>query len=129
MKFKLPSDTKELLKNPNETLDNVIKMVTEWDTQSMSYQEDNGIQQRDHTQKSLTIMCKMLDLPLQDDTSTDETCSYCKKPHHTREQCWLRKSDEDLKDKVKTLLPSLKKIYKAQEEILQHGGLKPHQGK
>jgi hypothetical protein len=47
----------------------------------------------------------------------------------THEQCWLRKSDEDLKDKVKTLLPSLKKIYKAQEEILQQGGLKPHQGK
>jgi len=62
-------------------------------------------------------------------TGTDEACPYCKKPHHTREQCWLRKSDEDLKDKVKTLLPSLKKIYKAQEEILQQGGLKPHQGK
>ena len=34
MKFKLPSDTKELLKNPNETLDNVIKMVTQLDTQA-----------------------------------------------------------------------------------------------
>ena len=64
MKFKLPSDTKELLKNPNETLDNVIKMVTQWDTQSMSYQEDNGIQQRDYQQKTLT-MCKMLGPPLQ----------------------------------------------------------------
>ena len=60
MKFKLPSDTKELLKNPNETFDNVIKMLLQWDTQSMSYQEDNGIQQRDHKQKTLTIMCKML---------------------------------------------------------------------
>ena len=77
----------------------------------------------------LNIMCNMLDLPLQDDTSTDETCSYCKKPHHTREQCWLRKSDEDLKDKVKILIPNLKKIYKAQEDILLQGGLRSHQEK
>jgi len=95
MKFKLPSDTKELLKNPNETLDNVIKMVIQWDTQSMSYQEDNGIQQRDHKQKTLTIMCKMLCLPLQNNTGMDEVCPYCKKPHHKRrtmlaEKIWRR---------------------------------------
>ena len=71
----------------------------------------------------------MLGLPPQDDTSTDETCSYCGKSHHTREQCWLRKSDEDLKDKVKILIPSLKKIYKAQEDILLQGGLRSHQEK
>ena len=57
MKFKLPSDTKELLRNPNETLDNVIKMVTQWDTQSMSYRKEN--------------------------TGTDKACPYCKKLHHT----------------------------------------------
>ena len=122
MKFKLPSDTKELLKNPNETLDNVIKMVTQWDTQSMSYQEDNGIGHRDHKQKTLTIMSKMLGLPLQNNTGTDEACPYCKKPHHTLKQCWLRKSDENLKDEVKMLIPSLKKIYKAQQDLLQQKG-------
>ena len=122
MKFKLPSDTKELLKDPNGTLDNVIKMVTQWDTQSMSYQEDNGIRQRDHKQKTLTIMCKMLDLPLRNDTGTDEACPYCKKPHHTLTQCWLRKSDENLKDEVETLIPSLKKIYKAQQDLLHQKG-------
>jgi hypothetical protein len=122
MKFKLPSDTKELLKNPNETLDNVIKMVTQWDTQSMSYQEDNGLSQRDHKQKTLTIMSKMLGLPLQNNTGTDEACPYCKKPHHTLKQCWLRKSDENLKDEVKMLIPSLKKIYKAQKDLLQQKG-------
>ena len=97
-------------------------MVTQWDTQSMSYQEDNGIQQRDYQQHTGPAAPK-------NNTGTDEACPYCKKPHHTREQCKLRKSDEDLKDKVKTLLLSLKKIYKAQEEILQQRGLKPHQGK
>ncbi len=79
MKFKLPSDTKELLKNPNETLDNVIKMVTQWDTQRMSYRQEKGIQGQDYKQKTLTIMCNMLDLPLQNDTSTDEECPYYRK--------------------------------------------------
>ena len=91
MKFKLPSDTKELLKIPNETLDNVIKMVAQWDTQSMSYREENGIHQQEQAdvnkQMSLNIMCNMLDLPLQNDESMDDTCPYCKKPHHTREPC------------------------------------------
>ncbi len=42
----------------------------------------------------------------------------------------MRKFDEDLKDKVQTLIPSLKRIYKTQEEILHQGmqrGLSPHQ--
>ena len=129
MKLKLPSNTKELLKEPNETLNKIIAMITQWDTSTMSHQNQKEKQQADNKQMVLNIMCNMLDLPLQDDTSTDETCSYCEKPHHTREQCWLRKSDEDLKDKVKILIPSLKKIYKAQEEILQQGGLKTHQEK
>jgi hypothetical protein len=57
MKFKLPSDTKELLKNPNETLDNVIKTVTQWDTQSMSYRQEKGIHQQKHTDvnKQMTL--------------------------------------------------------------------------
>jgi hypothetical protein len=67
-------------------------------------------------------MCKMLDLPLQNDTVTDEGCPYCKKLHHTLKQCWLRKSDETLKDEVNTLIPSLKKIYKAQQDLLQQKG-------
>ena len=46
-----------------------------------------------------------------------------------RKQCWVRKFDEDLKDKVKILIPILKKIYKSQEEILQEGGLRPYQDK
>ena len=70
----------------------------------------------------------MLVLPLRN-VSVDDTCPYCEKPHHTRKQCWARKFDGDLKDKVKILIPSLKKIYKAQEEILQQGGLRPHQEK
>ncbi len=40
--------------------------------------------------------------------------------------------DEGLRDNVKTLIPSLKRIYKTQEEILQQGmqkGLRPHQEK
>jgi hypothetical protein len=44
----------------------------------------------------------------------------------------MRKFDEDLKDNVKTLRPSLKRIYKTHQEILQEGilkGLRPHQEK
>jgi hypothetical protein len=130
MKFKLPSETKEFLKEPNETLNKIITMITQWDTSTMSHQNQKEQREKaDNKQMVLNMMCNMLDLPLQDDTSTDETCSYCKKPHHTREQCWLRKSDEDLKDKVKRLIPSLEKIYKTKEEILQQGGLKTHQEK
>jgi len=81
-------------------------------------------------QVALDIMCKMLALPLQSIQGADNTCPYCESPHHTREQCMERQSDEDLKDNAKLFIPSLKKIYKAQEEILQEGmrkGLKPHQ--
>ena len=88
----------------------------------MSYQQDNGIQEQDHKQKTLTIMCKMLGLPIQNDTDTDEACPYCRKFHYTLKQCWLRKSDETLKDEVNTLIPSLKKVYKAQQDLLQQKG-------
>ena len=63
----------------------------------------------DYKEKTLTIMYKMLVLTLQNDTSTDESCPYCKKIHHTLKQCWLKKSDENLKDEVNTLIPSLKR--------------------
>ena len=76
MRFKLPSDTKELLKNPNVTLDNVIKMVTEWDTLRMSYRQVKGIQQKEQTdvdkQMVFNIMCNKLDLPLRNDESMDD---------------------------------------------------------
>jgi len=44
----------------------------------------------------------------------------------------VRQSDEDLKDNVKLFIPSLKRIYKVQEEILLQGiqtGLRPYQEK
>ena len=130
MKFKLPSDTKEPLKEPNETLDKIITMVTQWDTSTMSHQNQKEKQEQTDVNKQMTlnIMCNMVDLPLQSDECVDDTYPYsCEKPHHTREQCWLRKSDEDLKDKVKILIPNVKRIYKDQEEILHQGGLKTHQ--
>jgi len=83
-------------------------------------------------QVALNIMCKMLGLPLQNIQGTDNTCPYCESPHHTREQCMERQSYEDLKDNAKLFIPSLKRIYKAQEEILQQGmqkGLRPYQEK
>ncbi len=74
MKFKLPSDTKELLKEPNETLDKIITMITQWDTSTMSHKNQKEQREKaDNKQMVLNIMCNMLDLPLQDDTSTDET--------------------------------------------------------
>ena len=83
-----------------------------------------------YKQVALKIMCDMIGLPLQHLQSADDASPYCEKPHHTREQCRVRKFDEDLKDKVQTLIPSLKRIYKTQEEILHQGmqkGLRPHQ--
>ena len=55
-------------------------------------------------------------------SSTEEACPYCKKLNHTLKQCWLKKSDENLKDEVNTLIPSLKKIYKGQHDLLQQKG-------
>ena len=40
------------------------------------------------------------------ETSTVEPCLYCHEIHLRPEQCWWRKSDEDLKDKVKTVILS-----------------------
>ncbi len=104
------------------------------DSPAMSYHNTKEIkgQTNDGKQIALNIMCDVIGLPLQNLQSADATCPYCEKPRHTREQCRARKFDEALKDKVKTLIPSLKRIYKAREEILQKGmqkGLRPYQEK
>jgi hypothetical protein len=132
IKLSLPSATKEILKEPKETLDKVMEMISKWETPMLSCQTTKEMKGQTHEAKqvALNIMCKMLGLPLQSIQGADNTCPYCKSPHHTREQCMERQSDEDLKDNAKLFIPNLKKIYKAQEEILQQGmqkGLKPHQ--
>ena len=107
-----------------------MTMMTQWENSTMSFHDTKEMEGKTEETKQITlkIMCKMLGLPLRH-VRADDTCPYCEKPRHTREQCWARKFDGDLKDKVKILIPSLKKIYKAQEEILQQGGLRPHQEK
>ena len=76
----------------------------------MSYHNTKEMkgQTSDGKQIALNIMCDMIGLPLQNLQSVDDTCPYCEKSHHTREQRRTRKFDGDLKDKVKTLIPSLK---------------------
>ena len=94
-----------------------------WKTPTVSYQ---------NKQVALHIMCEILGLPPQNIQGVDDVCPYCEKPHHTREQCRARKFDGNMKDKVNMLVPSLKRIYKSQEEILQQGirkGLRPYQEK
>ena len=43
VKLGLPSDTKELLKEPNETLDKVIDMTRKWDSPTISYHNTKEI--------------------------------------------------------------------------------------
>ena len=100
----------------------------------MSYHNTKEIkgQTDDCKQIAINIMCDMIGLPFQNLQGADDTCPYCETPRLSREQCRARKFDEDLKDKVKTLIPSLKRIYKTQKEILQQGmhkGLRPYQEK
>ena len=58
MKFKLPSGTKELLKEPNETLDKIITMVTQWDTSTMDHQNQKEQQEKaDNKQMVLSTLC------------------------------------------------------------------------
>jgi hypothetical protein len=132
IKMNLPSATKEILKEPKETLDKVMEMISKWETPMLICQTTKEMKGQTYEDKQVTlnIMCKMLGLPLQNIQGADNTCPYCESPHHTREQCMERQSDEDLKDNAKLFIPSLKKIHKTQEEILQQGmqkGLKPHQ--
>ena len=75
-----------------------------------------AISHKEEKRQANNSMCDMIGLPLQNLQSADDTCPYCEKPRHTQQQCLVRKFDEDLKDKVKTLIPSLKRIYKAQEK-------------
>ena len=86
IKFRLPSDTKELLKEPNETLDKIMTMVTQWDNPTMRYHNTKEMkgQTEETKQIALKIMCEMLGLPLRH-VRADDTCPYCEKPHHTRE--------------------------------------------
>ena len=65
-KIRLPSDTvtKELLKEPYETLDKIITMITQWDTLTMSYHNTKAPEMKGRTdenkQIALNIMCEML---------------------------------------------------------------------
>ena len=43
-------------------------------------------------------------------------CLYCEEIYHTPQQCWWRKSDEDLKDKVNTVILSWQRIYEAHKD-------------
>ena len=78
---------------------------------SYHYAKDIKGQTDGYKQVALKIMFDMIGLPLQHLQSVDDACPYYEKPHHTREQCRVRKFDEDLKDKVQTLIPRLKRIF------------------
>ena len=118
MKLNLPKSTKALLENPTDTLDQIIKMVTQWDTnQVTSYMKNAMDRKRDmgRDTKTLHIVANLLDIPMiQQETpkavaynTTAETdCSYCKQKNHTLEQCRWKKFDRELKDKVVILVPT-----------------------
>ena len=67
VKLMLPSKTKELLKEPNETLDKVIDMARKWESPAMSYHYAKEIkgQTDGYKQVAFKIMCDMIGLPLQ----------------------------------------------------------------
>ena len=46
MKLKLPSNTKELLKEPNETLDKIMTMMTQWENPTMSFHDTKEMKAR-----------------------------------------------------------------------------------
>ena len=63
MKFNLPTTTKTLLENPTDTLDQIIKMTTQWDTLHLK----NAIhRKRDlgRNTKTLDIVVNLLDIPI-----------------------------------------------------------------
>ena len=47
MKFNLPGTTKALLENPIDTLDQIIRMVTKWDTAQVTSQLKNVMERRE----------------------------------------------------------------------------------
>ena len=134
MKLNLPKSTKALLENPTDTLDHVIKMVTQWDTnQVTSYMKNAMDRKRDmgRDTKTLHIVANLLDIPMaqQDmvkavayNTTLETDCSYCKQKNHTLEQCRWKKFDRELKDKVAILVPTLLKNHKALQDLLQQKG-------
>jgi hypothetical protein len=94
MKFNLPTTTKALLENPTDTLDQIIKMVTQWDTNQVASHLKNAVdRKRDMVRntKTLHIVANLLDIPMiQQETpktvsynTTAETdYSYCKQKNH-----------------------------------------------
>jgi hypothetical protein len=46
MKFNLPTTTKALLENPTDTLDQIIKMVTQWDTNQVASHLKNAVDRK-----------------------------------------------------------------------------------
>ena len=94
MKFNLPTTTKALLENPTDTLDQIIKMVTQWDTHQVAPHLKNTM-----------------------DRKRDMGCSYCKQKNHTLEQCKLKKFDRELKDKVAILVSTLLKNHKTLQDL------------
>ena len=99
----LPSATKDILNEPKETLDKVMVMISRWETPMLRCQTTKEMKGQTYEAKqvALNIMCEMLGLPLQNIQGADNTCPYSESPHHTREQCMERQSDEDLKDNAK----------------------------
>ena len=77
MKLKLPSNTKELLKEPNETLDKIMTMMTQWENPTMSFHDTKEMEDQSEETKQivLKIMCEMLGLPLRH-VCVDDTCPY-----------------------------------------------------
>ena len=134
MKFNLPGKTKALLENPVDTLDQIIRMVTKWDTTQVTFQMRNVMKRKrdmGRNTKTLHIVAGLLDIPMiqQEMTqtvtynvTTETDCSYCKQKNHTIEMCKNRKFDRELKDKVAIIVPSLVKNHKALQDLLQQKG-------
>ena len=58
MKFNLPTTTKALIENPTDTLDQIIKMVTQWDTnQAASHLKNAMDRKRDMGRNTKTLVC------------------------------------------------------------------------
>ena len=65
MKFNLPTTAKALLESPTDTLDQIIKMVTQWDTNQVAPHLKNAMdRKRDmgRNTKTLHIVANLLDI-------------------------------------------------------------------
>jgi uncharacterized coiled-coil protein SlyX len=134
MKFNLPGTTKALLENPIDTLDQIIRMVTKWDSTQVTLRLKNAMGRRrnmDRRADTLYIVAELLDIPVAHqgtvnavtyNATTETDCSYCKQGNHTLEMCRNRKFDREVKDKVAIIVPSLVKSYKALHDLLQQKG-------